>query len=195
LGGGIVATDIYLIRDVGGFEIFTRSYPEVWRGLLIPISSAWLLITLAVLLAVYVYHSHTERGYRSRYRFVLPILGSSAILVGVLISVIGYDGTGHQYVSGYVPVYRDWHINNKRSVWMHPEAGLLTGVLSQTPSGTMVVLTDYAGYRWNISFASNTLWENGATSATGVPVRLTGIEVQPTVFVANSVRPFSELVQ
>lgn len=186
----ILVTDIYFLRDIG-IDILPEAYPAVWRNIIIPISSAWLLIVLATLLAVYIYYTRTEGGYRSRRRVVLPLSASIVILLGLLLHATGYGRLSHDYARSYVPAYRVWHEETKRAYWMHPEAGLLTGTFLTNPSGTSLVLIDEIGRQWNIRFTSNTIWEGGVNSATGDPVRLIGTEDGPGFFVARTVRPFA----
>ncbi len=164
-------------RIAGGLHSFIYVLPYMWI----------IVVGLMVFLTTVLY-KHTHKGYRLRPSVVVAVSIISSLLIGsILFATNSAEGIERALRENIQPYQQYQELRDK--VWQAPERGILPGRIVNIKEGTLMLLDDFSGKRWEVNIEDVTLPPFAPKLKVGDQVVVVGEKTGDFSFDADAVRP------
>lgn len=168
--------DLYRYMHQSAFSFIFTILPYFWV----------LLITIFAGVA-FIEVRNTEKGYRFSRTKIFLIVAGALLAVGFFASAAGV-GQSMQSMMNNFPAMQNM-MATKQSQWSQPQSGLISGRITSI-LGNTILLNDFAGNDWNVSFNEQTLLRPAFTPSQGQEIKVIGTATGEHDFVATEIRPW-----
>ncbi len=148
----------------------------------------WLILLAIFIVAAFFGARKTEMGYRFGWLKIISLTFIGIFLIGIAISVIGFDNRLNRMMMRDVPYYAR-HTITKETQWMQPEKGFLAGTI-RSVSNTTLVISDLNGLVWDIQLNDKTLVRPSVELSQGKMIKIIGTKQIAQAFIAFEIRPW-----
>ncbi|MFH1287050.1 MAG: hypothetical protein ABII02_04885 [Candidatus Magasanikbacteria bacterium] len=148
IGGLAFAVILYMFRT-SHWSLLSEAGGSTATIVFASLPYVWFLCLFLFLGAAYYNVKHTKRGYKWNLFTMMGGLILLSIVFGILLYVLGVARATDEVLIRRAPIYaRVMHPNQR--VWMHPEKGLLTGVIIEIHSSSTMDIQDIQRKLWNV---------------------------------------------
>lgn len=180
---GAIATSLVFYMITGEDAGLGHQGSNMLEALMVVIPFFWLICLSILALSVYYYIKHTKKGYKySAKTIILGIIVISLVFGGAL-SALGIDRFIDDILGERAPMYYRL-INPRMDYWSNPEAGRLTGMVTDYEAPVTYYLIDCRGETWMTQVVTEADLKK---IIVGRPIRLTGEKVGDHSFIINDV--------
>ncbi len=134
------------------FELVDRAVYSPAGFFLTVLPFSWIILFFLFLgLAVWV-KRHTKQGYRIPFWLLITLNLSGSIAIGIVSFSMGGSEYFEDFFSRAIPGYM--HMDDRKmEMWSRPEDGLLSGIILEISSDTVIILEDFSGKVWDIDLS------------------------------------------
>lgn len=188
IGGISVSIILLALSDVDlGAGQMMRMHPGPFLITYLPY--VWVL-AMVVFGSIAYYDARNIKGaYRHRTIVILGVSILASVIIGGLLHAAGAGKIAERRFAQIVPQYRGLD-SRKMHLWMRPQEGMLAGKIVSGSATSTFVLEDFSGAQWIIEASGATL-RGPIAGVSGERIRVAGSVIQPAVFRATDVFPWT----
>lgn len=153
-----------------------------WRCIIMNLPYFWLVFLLGFLALAYYHFRHTTKGYRYTSFWIVGGSVVISMLIGFSFFTIGVARHAEEIFENNMPFY-ERVMQNRTSLWQHPERGVLAGRILQIEPRQFLILLDFAEHEWEVILA-----EKHPPLMPGMRVKILGTQRGPGKFEAREIR-------
>lgn len=156
--------------------------------ILVTLPYFWLVFLALFTVIAHYNFKHTKKGYRYHLRTIVIISVTASIVLGTLLYNIGVGQAIDEALSQKLPLYNQF-INQRKSIWVRPEKGVLGGVIILIIDDNHFQIKDFHRKMWQVDAlraAKHPLVE----IVVGNRIRIIGRPVNENTFEAQLIMPW-----
>lgn len=189
--GGLSLSVAYSVLSGLDWDLYRFFHQDIVTYSLAIFPYFWVVLVAIFLTIAFADFRRMETGYRfSRLKITVAAMGGIGVL-GAALTVFGIgDAFGDALVKN-IPYYGQHMVVTKKSQWMRPEQGLLSGTVDAV-SDNSFGLRDFSGKRWNIIVDKETVVKPSVAISSEEEVKIIGTETgRSDDFRAIEIRPWN----
>jgi len=151
IGGFSFSVVIYMIKDSDWY--ICENMGNTFSGFLLLMLPYFWLIVLGILVAIANYNLKvTKNGYRFRLRTVVAFVLVMSVLIGTFLYYAGVGKAIDETFADRLPFYEEFvnKMNRDKRMWMHPDRGLLAGMVVSVDDKGKILVSDFNNDIWQI---------------------------------------------
>ncbi|MFH1188605.1 MAG: hypothetical protein V1652_02040 [bacterium] len=187
ISGIAVGVLIFLFVD---FDWAAHRYlhPSLVEATFLSLPYFWFMIIGIFFGVAYYNFRHTRTGYRYQVCPVVFIGIAACLIVGGISYILGAGEGIDSIFMASIPYYQ-YIVIHKKDVWMHPDKGLLSGVIRELHADTQFELEDFKGNLWLVHYPEIEA-EGSFVIEKGDEVKVIGEWINDIIFIAREIRPW-----
>lgn len=192
--GAVSFSAAYFLLTSLDWDLYRFMNQNMLRYLLSIFPHFWAVMVGIFLVIAFLNIRKTENGYRFSLLKITLITIGSIIVLGLVMSFVGFGGRFNSMMAKGVPYYGRHMMVTKELQWNNPSQGFLAGaIISKT--NTELRITDLNNKNWKIMLSEKTLIRPRANVADGQMIKIIGTLVDKDSFQATEIRPWAGMGQ
>lgn len=191
VGGFAFSVVIYMLKD-SDWYVYQKMGNNLWGFFLLMLPYFWLII-LGVLVAIANYNLKvTKKGYRFRLRTVVAFVLVMSVLIGAFLYCAGVGKAIDETFADRLPFYEEFvnKMNRDKRIWMHPDRGLLAGVVISVDDSGKILVSDFNNDVWRIKKDAATVL-HGMDLREKQAIKIVGQELEDNTASLNGEKVFA----
>jgi len=189
VGSLTVAFSIFMIKGQD-WDVFSKNKMSLAHTIMVVTPYIWIVV-LGILAGLSsFYFKHIKKAYKKPFKKMF--LGSIvlSLIIGVSLSFTDLVGHFDNYLSTRCPVCQK-ALDSQSMAWMRPEQGFLSGVITDSADGYLII-NDLKNNHWRLIFNDQSTVQAEADLAIGQKIKVIGITTDRAgEFLITQIKPWS----
>ncbi|HEX8974366.1 MAG TPA: hypothetical protein VF817_02665 [Patescibacteria group bacterium] len=168
------------------WDIYPYLHKSFWTFLFISLPYLWIIFLSLFAWAAYFNFIHTKGWYHHRVYLVVLASAGLSVAAGCVLFYYGVGGKIEESVSANLPYLNAISSVDKKTVWDHPDDGLLGGQVVLIESSSQFMIQDLENKQWQVIDESAA--DKHVEVEIGEKVKIIGQEKAGNTFVAKEIR-------